>query len=98
MDTSKLEQATALRGTPIYASGTRVRLAAQVALDPACKVSDYIGATGIVRWMVASERGQPCEWCAVFWPHRAATSIWHADAIEEADKVYTTIPQPIISL
>lgn len=88
MDESKLEQIagmTAYRGvaTAIYETGERVRVAERVALDPACKVSDYIGAVGIVRWMVATEHGTPCEYAAVFWPHRGTTSIWHADALQE---------------
>lgn len=70
---------------PIFASGVRVRLSKQVAGDPACKVTDFVGYTGIVRYMIPNERGEPCEWCAVFFPHRNGTSIWHADALEEAD-------------
>lgn len=68
----------------IYESGARVRINRHVARDPAAKVTDFIGYEGIVRFMVPCEYGRPSEWCAVFWPHRAGTSIWHSDALELA--------------
>jgi len=67
---------------PIFASGERVRIAQHVANDPAAKVSSYIGSIGVVRFMLANEYGDPCEYVAVFWPHRAVTVVMHADAVE----------------
>lgn len=84
MDT--LEQVTQLVAKPIYETGTTVQVSQQARNDAACRVAPFVGYTGIVRYMIANERGMPCEWCAVFWPHRAATSVWHVDAIEEVSR------------